>query len=133
VVEIDFGLLDEQMNDDDKQFYQQLGQRVATLRKEQHLTQVQLAQILGISQQLMAAHEAGQRKIPASMLPTLAKLFNVSCEELLGAKEAAAKRGPVPALQRQLEQIKLLPRTKQRFVLEMLDAILKQQRASANE
>jgi len=118
--------LDEQMTEEDKAFYAQLGKRVAKLRKEQGLTQVQLAKILGISQQLMAAYEAGQRKVPASMIPKLSRLFEASCEELLGVKDPPAKRGPTPAIQRQVEQIRQLPRTKQRFVMEMLEAVIRQ-------
>jgi transcriptional regulator with XRE-family HTH domain len=124
---VSYDLMDEQMTDHDKDFYIQLGDRVANLRKEQGLTQVQLAKILGISQQLMAAYEAAQRKIPAVMIPKLAGLFEVSCEELLGTKQPAAKRGPTPVLQRQVEQIRLLPRTKQKFVMDMLDTVIKQQ------
>ena len=124
---ISYGFLDEQMTENDKSFYTELGQRVATLRKEQHMTQVQLAKMLGISQQLMAAHESGQRKIPASILPMLSKIFGVSIEELLGIKETTLKRGPASTLHRQVEQIRLLPRTKQRFVIDMLDTVIKQQ------
>jgi len=130
---VSYDLLDEQMTENDKEFYRKLGERVAARRKDQGLTQVQLAKLLGISQQLMAAYEAAQRKIPASLVPRLARLFEVSCEELLGSKEPPAKRGPTPALQRQVEQIRQLPRTKQRFVSEMLDAVIlqaQQQRSS---
>ena len=42
-----------QMSDNDKKFYLALGNQVAMLRKEQHITQVQMAQMLGISQQLV--------------------------------------------------------------------------------
>ena len=115
------------MTAEDKNFYKQLGECVARLRKAQSLTQVQLAKILGISQQLMADYEGSQRKIPASMLPKLATIFEVSFEELLGTKGPQAKRGPTPALQRQVEQIRLLPRNKQKFVMEMLDTVIKQQ------
>ena len=69
---ITYSLLDEQMTQDDRIFFKQLGRRVANLRKELGITQVQLAEQLGISQQLIAAYEAGSRKIPASVLPTLA-------------------------------------------------------------
>ena len=121
-----YDLLDEVMTEDDKQFYKQLGRRVSTLRKEMHLTQVQLCKILGISQQLLANQESGQRRIPASMLPKLAKIFNVSFEELIGTKKTAAKRGPVSMLNRQVEQIRRLPRNKQKFVMEMLDTVITQ-------
>lgn len=43
-----------QMTPEDKQFYRELGQRIARFRKAQDLTQVQLAETLGIAQQTMA-------------------------------------------------------------------------------
>jgi len=98
--------------------------------KELGLTQIQLAEQLGISQQLIAAYEAGARKIPASMLPTLAKLFAVPLEELVGMEKRPAKRGPASVLQRQIEQIGQMPRAKQKFITEMLEALIRQQKAS---
>jgi len=82
---------------------------------------------LGISQQLVAAYEAGVRKIPASLLPVLSKMFAVSVEELLGMTDKPAKRGPASTLQRQLEQVNHLPRSKQKLTIEMLDAVIQQQ------
>ena len=114
------------MTDNDQAFFKRLGQQIATLRKAQHITQVQLAGILGISQQYMQAFEAGRRKVPSSMLPKLAQLFGVTLEELLDMPVPSAKRGPAPKLQRQIEQLQQLPRTKQRFVMEMLDTVLRQ-------
>lgn len=91
---------------------------------------MQLAEILSISQQHMAAFEAGRRKVPSSDIPMLAKLFGVSTDELLGIKEMPAKRGPASVLQRQIEQIAHMPRSRQKFISEMLDALIKQQQAS---
>jgi transcriptional regulator with XRE-family HTH domain len=127
---ISFSLLDEQMTNDDKEFFQVLGQRMAGYRKEINMTQVQLAKMLDVSQQVIAAYEAGRRKLPASLLPVLAKLFAVPLDELIGIKENNTKRGPASILQRQIEQVALLPRTKQKFVMEMLDTVLKQQQSA---
>ena len=127
---ITYSLLDEQMTQDDKVFFEKLGKRVATLRKEMGITQTQLAETLKISQQLIAAYEAGTRKIPASMLPTLAKLFAVSLEELAGMEKLPAKRGPASILQRQIEQVGRMPRAKQKFIAEMLEALIKQQQSA---
>lgn len=69
---------------DDRVFFQELGQRVARLRKEQDMTQRELGSYLGISQQHMASFEKGIRKMPASMLPLLAELFDISVDELVG-------------------------------------------------
>ena len=74
----------------------------------------------------MAPFEKGIRKVPASMLPTLAQLFGISVDELIGLKDTAAKRGPMPKLQRQIEQVALLPKVKQKFVSEMLDTVIQQ-------
>ena len=117
------------MTQDDKVFFKKLGKRIAEQRKELSMTQAQLAEILGISQQLIAAYESGSRKIPASMLPSLAKLFAISLEQLTGMEALPAKRGPASLLQRQMEQISSMPKSKQKFITEMLDALIKQQSA----
>ena len=62
------------------------------------------------------------------MLPTLAQLLGLNVEVLLGQPvKAAAKRGPASRLAQQVERISQLPKTKQRFVIEMLDTVLAQQ------
>jgi hypothetical protein len=71
----------------------------------------------------MASFEKIIRKVPASML---AKLYGISVDELVGIKDTAAKRGPLPKLQRQIEQVALLPKAKQKFVSEMLDTVIQQ-------
>lgn len=118
----------DMMTQNDNDFFKELGHKIATLRKEQQITQVQLAEILGISQQYMQAFEAGRRKIPSSMLPTLAEVLAVSVEELIGiATTQNKKRGPAPKLLKQIEQISQLPKTKQKFVMDMLDTVIQQQ------
>ena len=114
------------MTENDQAFFKRLGRQIATLRKAQHITQVQLAEHLGISQQYMQAFEAGRRKVPSSMLPKIAQLFGVALEELLGMPVPAKKRGPAPMLQRQMERLSRLPKTKQKVVMEMLDGVLSQ-------
>lgn len=116
------------MAPDDKAFYQQMGQRIATLRKEHNLTQQQLAEALGIAQQTLAHYEGGHLRIAVAMLPPLAKLLSVTIEELIGEepKLAKGKRGPTPKLQQQMERIAQLPKPKQRFVMEMLDTVIQQ-------
>lgn len=127
---LSYSLLDIQMTSDDKAFFKTLGKQMSALRKASGLTQAQLADALDISQQMIAAYEAGTRKIPASMLPKIAKLFAVSLEQLTGIDQQPIKRGPASTLQRQIEQISLMPRTKQKFISEMLDALIKQQQSA---
>jgi transcriptional regulator with XRE-family HTH domain len=112
---------------EEKAFFAQLGSRVAQVRKAQGITQVQLAEFLGVSQQTVTAYEVGRRRMPVSALPMLARHLGVSVEELMGEETPPSKRGPVPKLQQQIERIQQLPRAKQRFVMEMIDTVLSQQ------
>jgi transcriptional regulator with XRE-family HTH domain len=127
---VSYSYLDNLMTKDDEVFFKQLGQRIASLRKDQGLTQVQLAAILDISQQHMAACEAGRRKVASSDIPVLAQLFGVSTDTLLGMQDKPSKRGPAPKLQRQVEQVAMLPKSKQKFISDMLDALIKQQQSA---
>lgn len=112
---------------EDRAFFVSLGTRIAELRKVQNITQVQLAATLDISQQTMNAYEMGHRRVPVSALSVLARALGVSVEELLGdTASAAKKRGPAPKLQQQIERIQQLPRTQQKFVMQMLDTVLQQ-------
>ncbi|PWK79471.1 helix-turn-helix domain-containing protein [Fulvimonas soli] len=80
----------------ERAFYVELGQRIATLRKAQGLTQVQLAKALGVAQQTLAHYEAGRLRLLAGALPTLADQLGVGVEDLIGAasKRRNGKRGP---------------------------------------
>lgn len=112
----------------DETFFKVLGGRVAAARKAQGLTQIQLAQLLGIAQQTLAHYEVGRLRLPTSMLPVLAQGLSVSVEELLGqsSPRSTSKRGPASRLAQQVERIGQLPMAKQRFVMEMLDTVLAQ-------
>jgi transcriptional regulator with XRE-family HTH domain len=113
----------------DKQLYQQLGRRVAERRKAMGLTQTQLAEQLGLSQQTLAHYEVGRLRIAVSTLVKLAVRLQCSVNDLLEGDQAAKgknKRGPASKLQQQIEQVRHLPRAKQKFVIEMLDTVIQQ-------
>lgn len=115
------------ISDDERAFFIALGARIAHLRKDQGITQVQLAEQLGVSQQTVTAYESGNRRVPISHLPRLATLLGTSIEALIGSPtKPAAKRGPASKLQLQLEQLHRLPKTKQRLVSQLIDSVLAQ-------
>jgi transcriptional regulator with XRE-family HTH domain len=116
------------VNTKDESFFKELGTRIAQARKERGITQVQLSATLGIAQQTLAHYEGGRLRLPASLLPVLARELDVPVESLLGQTRAAAgKRGPASKLEQRVERIAQLPRAKQQFMLEMLDTVLAQQ------
>lgn len=113
---------------EERAFFIAFGERIAALRKTHGITQVQLAETLGVSQQAITAYETGQRRVPISMLPLLAETLDTSIEDLIGtpARRRSGKRGPAPKIQQQLEQIGRLPAAKQRAIAQVLDAMLQQ-------
>ena len=61
-----------------------IGQTIARLRREQNLTQMALADLMGVSFQAVSNWERGQSMPDVSKLPELADIFSVSVDELLG-------------------------------------------------
>jgi transcriptional regulator with XRE-family HTH domain len=115
------------ITDDERAFFVALGERIAQFRKTRNITQVKLAETLGVSQQTYQSYEVGRRRIPVSALPVVARTLSVSLEELFGEAESAQrKRGPMPKWQKHIEAIAQLPKAKQQFVAQMLEAVLAQ-------
>lgn len=114
------------MMTDPKTLAKQIGERVAQVRKNQGMTQVELAEAMCLSQQLIAEYEAGKKNIPVWRLVNMAESLGVAPEGLLAdADEKALKRGPAPKLQKQIEKISGLPREQQKSILQVLDMALK--------
>ncbi len=117
----------------DKNFYHALGARVAEARKAQNMTQVQLAEELGVAQQTLAHYEVGRARLPASLLPQIALTLAVTVEDLIGQESPPSKRGPAPKLLQQVERIQRLPKAQQRFVMQMIDTALQANLSDAAE
>jgi len=73
----------------------------------------------------MAHYEGGRLKASASLLPQLAQILNLSLAKLLWLPtRRTAKRGPASRLEQQIDTIRQMPMTKQKFVSEMLDNVI---------
>jgi transcriptional regulator with XRE-family HTH domain len=110
-------------------FFKELGTRVAQARKAKGMTQQQLADHLGVSQQTLAHYEVGRVGIGAAMLPTLSDLLDISLDELLMGRPTIripGKRGPASRLEQQIDAVTRLPKAEQRVVSKLLDAMLAQ-------
>ena len=66
-----------------------VGKKIAKLRKNNNMTQFELADALGISFQAVSNWERGNSMPDISKLPEIAELFQVSIDEILG------KRNPI--------------------------------------
>ena len=62
---------------------QKCGSKICHLRKEKNLTQMELANMLGISYQAVSNWERGSAMPDISKLPELSQIFDISIDELL--------------------------------------------------
>lgn len=120
------------ISDDERAFFIALGARIALQRKACDITQVDLAERLGISQQAMNSFEKGRRRVPVSLLPVIAQTLQTTLDALVDhnstpATIAPKKRGPQPKIVQQLQQIEALPKAKQRAIAQVLDSMLTSQ------
>jgi transcriptional regulator with XRE-family HTH domain len=134
--------LDLTMSPDERDFFEQLGKRVAQARHAASLTQQQVADALAIPQPQYASYEVGRRRVPVSMLPRLARIFKTSIDVLVGDDTGAApaalserrsRRGPPSRIEQQLNAIAELPKSEQKIVAQLLDAVIARHGARAGQ
>ena len=103
-----------------------LGQRLACLRKERGLTQVELAKKIGIIQSMVSSYEGNKLGLTAEMAIRFALALDASTDEILHPKrKGALHQDPSRRVMRRVEQINRLPAKRQSFVLRALDSLLK--------
>ncbi len=107
-------------------YFRALGAHISELRKEQGMTQAELARALGVSQQTVFAYELGDRRVSVLILAKLAKVFGTPVEELMGLTKLPrpAHRRLSPAGMRHAERFQQLSKTEQRFVKKIMDVLL---------
>jgi transcriptional regulator with XRE-family HTH domain len=102
-----------------------LGERIARIRKERGLTQIELADKIGIIQSIISSVENDVRKLSAEMAVRFAQALDVSLDELLGpGPQDKKERKPSRRILRRLEQIEKLPQTRQLALLRTIDGVL---------
>ncbi len=107
------------------QAHETIGQRLARLRRERGLTQVELAQMIDVSQPVLSDYERGTLRLHGQLIARLARILRVSADELLGleptkSQGAAGNR----RLLRRLQQLEKLPKRDQQALLRTIDAFL---------
>jgi transcriptional regulator with XRE-family HTH domain len=63
-----------------------IGQIIKKLRSDRHLSQQQLADILGVHRKTIAFYEQNKSQPPADILQKMASIFEVSYDDLLSGK-----------------------------------------------
>jgi transcriptional regulator with XRE-family HTH domain len=106
------------------------GQRLKALRKRRGLSQVELAQRLGIHPSMISQYECGYLRLHGALLVRLAQALQTSSDEILAAPKApptaAAEEFPVVDRRflRRLKHVDKLSAHQKRILLATIDAFL---------
>ena len=77
---------------------------------------------------MMSHYERGERRIPSDLLAEMAKILNVSADELLGLKRSA-KNGEMSKdmkrMWKKFQQVAGLPEHDQRAVIRLINSVAK--------
>jgi transcriptional regulator with XRE-family HTH domain len=95
------------------------GARMAKLRRAAGYTQHQLADEIGATRRQIAYYESESEHPPANLLADLARVLNVSTDDLLGLNGARKRKtlAVSPRLERRMRQIEALdPKPKQQLL-----------------
>ncbi len=74
-----------------------MGEFLAALRKSKGYTQQEVADTLGVSNKTVSSWETGASCPDISMLPVLAELYGVTCDELIRGKRLSSEEELSPA------------------------------------
>jgi transcriptional regulator with XRE-family HTH domain len=107
------------------------GERLYHARLAKGLSQMEMAQLLGITQQAYASWERKPTALKPEQLVIIATKLDVSIDSLLDLDtKAKSKSGPVGKLQLLLEEASKLPRSQQNKISEFLEPFVKQHSSS---
>lgn len=106
-----------------------LGARIARLRRDKGLTQIELAERLRVSQPVVSDYENDVIRLPADTVAQIAQILGASSDELLGLKAAPRAEGATGAIKnrrlyRRMQQIEQLPRRDQDALLRTIEAFI---------
>lgn len=101
-----------------------IGQHIAQLRKEKGITQIQLAEKIGIIQALISDYERDNIRLNADMVVRFASALEVSTDALLGV--TLVQHSPALSLKlvRRMQKIESLPPAQQKTLLSTIDTFL---------
>jgi transcriptional regulator with XRE-family HTH domain len=111
------------------------GKRLFALRKTRGLTQVQLAEALGTTQRVISYYETEAELPPSTVIIPLARVLEVSTDELLGLKPTEPNGNSSVQKQRlwkRFQKMEVLPTKDQRAVIRLINSLAGSAHAEAS-
>ena len=109
-----------------KEPHSAFGKRLFALRKARGLTQVQLAEALGTTQRVISYYETDAELPPSTAIIPLARVLEVSTDELLGLKPTEPNGNSSVQKQRlwkRFQKMEVLPTKDQRAVIRLINSL----------
>ena len=96
-------------------------QRLAKLRKEKGWSQAALAELIKVSAIQIKRYEAGRAQPPLDVIRNLARVLQVSSDELIFGED---ERAPSDDLKLQFEAVSRFPEEEKRIVKALLEGMI---------
>jgi transcriptional regulator with XRE-family HTH domain len=103
---------------------EQIGERVARLRKERGITQQQMAELLKTSQPIVSDYERGELRLHGELIVAIARILDVTTDEILGMQQPKTTLPKDRRLLRRLKDVDKLPKRDREALVRTLDAFL---------
>jgi transcriptional regulator with XRE-family HTH domain len=104
-----------------------LGHNIKNLREQKGWTQIDLADKISCTQGIITAYENNLKQPSVDKIALLARVFDVSTDELLGQTEFKSAVSPKnPKLWKKFELLQRLPQQDKRMVFKMIDGLVAQ-------
>lgn len=102
------------------------GEIIAKVRKQRGMTQMELADKIGITRVALSAYESGRVRIYDEMLARFALALDISSDILLGfQKNQNLTKETNLRIVKRINEIENLPPTKRKSLLDIIDSYLK--------
>ena len=101
------------------------GERLQFLREQANLTQREIATQLGISQPSYVKWERRDIGLTRDKLQQLASILGVEVENFFSTDDQPKRNGPVGRARKTFETISLLPRSRQKHILDVVDILMR--------
>lgn len=104
-----------------------IGKRIASLRRSKGLSQLVLAERLGVSQKQITNYETGTVHLSDEMIVRFALALRVSADELLGLRNLELPPPSSLSLRftRRIRELEQLPEPKIKIILQILDDLIR--------